>query len=236
MKAAIITSIYKGDKFINHFLEQITRQTIFNECELILINANSPDREFEIINGFLEDYPNIKYIKLEQDPGLYACWNLAIESSTAPYITNANLDDIKAPWCIEEQVLMLDNNNDIDMVYGETLETDTPLETFERNTALKIFPCLDHSLENLLKVNSPHSSPMWRRSIHQKFGHFNTDYKYCADYEFWLRAAHKGSTFKKINSKLSLYYRNPEGLSSKKENIDPALKEIEKIKKIYYHH
>lgn len=234
MKVSIITSIYKGEQFIEHFLEQITRQTIFNKCELILINANSPEDEERHVEPFLKKFNNIKYFRLDVDPGLYAVWNLAIESSSAPYITNANLDDVKAPWCIEEQALELDFHPHIDLVYGATLETYKPLETFEKNSADKIFPCLDFSLKNLLQVNSPHSSPMWRRSIHDKYGHFDTNYKYCGDYEMWLRAATKGSEFKKINSNLSLYYRNDQGLSTKKDNINPALKEIEKIKNSYY--
>lgn len=230
MKASIITSVYKGERFINHFLNDITKQTIFNECELVIINAASPENEEQYINPFLQKYKNIKYFRLDTDPGIYAVWNLAIESSTAPYITNANLDDSKATWCIEEQAFVLDQHPHIDLVYGETLETFNELETFNRNSATQSFPCLDFSLENLVKVNSPHSSPMWRRTMHEKYGHFNADFKYCGDYEMWIRAAKQGSIFKKINSKLSLYYRNKNGLSTKKSNISAALKEIERIK------
>jgi len=230
MKASIITSVYKGEKYINHFLNDITKQTIFNQCELIIINADSPENEEQYINPFLEKYKNIKYFRLEADPGIYAVWNLAIENSTAPYITNANLDDSKAHWCIEEQVFVLNQNPDVDLVYGETLETFKELETFNKNSATQIFPCLDFSLENLLKVNSPHSSPMWRRTMHDKYGHFDPAYKYCGDYEMWVRAAKQKSNFKKVNSKLSLYYRNKNGLSTKKSNLKAALEEIKKIR------
>jgi hypothetical protein len=71
---------------------------------------------------------------------------------------------------------------------------------------------------------------MWRRTMHDKYGHFNSTYKYCGDYEMWVRAARQQSKFKKINSKLSLYYRNNDGLSTKESNLNSALKEIEKIK------
>ena len=56
MKASIITSVYKGEKYINHFLNDITKQTIFNQCELIIINADSPENEEQYINPFLEKY------------------------------------------------------------------------------------------------------------------------------------------------------------------------------------
>lgn len=43
-KISILTSVYNGDEFIRPFLEDITRQTIFEEkCELVLVNANSPE-------------------------------------------------------------------------------------------------------------------------------------------------------------------------------------------------
>ena len=39
--------------------------------------------EEEVINKYLEKYPdNIKYIRLDNDPGIYAVWNKAIEVST----------------------------------------------------------------------------------------------------------------------------------------------------------
>ena len=42
-KISIITSVYDGDDYIESFLEDITRQTIFKDkCELIMVNANSP--------------------------------------------------------------------------------------------------------------------------------------------------------------------------------------------------
>ena len=94
-KISILTSVYNGDEYIEQFLEDVTRQTIFEDkCELIMINANSPGNEEEIILKYKEKFPdNIKYTKLEEDPGIYGVWNLAVEMSTGEYLTNANLDD-----------------------------------------------------------------------------------------------------------------------------------------------
>jgi cellulose synthase/poly-beta-1,6-N-acetylglucosamine synthase-like glycosyltransferase len=94
-KISIITSVYDGDDHIEGFLEDITRQTIFKEkCELILINANSPGNEEEVINQYLKKFPdNIVYKRLDKDPGIYGVWNMGIELSTGEFLTNANLDD-----------------------------------------------------------------------------------------------------------------------------------------------
>ena len=89
-RVSIITSLYNGDEFIEGFLQYITQQTIFDECELIIINANSPGNEEPIINKYLEQYSNIVYTKLDHDPGLYAVWNMAIKMASADYVITAS--------------------------------------------------------------------------------------------------------------------------------------------------
>ena len=61
-KVTIITSVYNGGKHIWGFLENIVRQTIFNECELFLLDANSPDNEYEVITSCKESIE----LKLEE--------------------------------------------------------------------------------------------------------------------------------------------------------------------------
>src|SRR5688572_18772954 len=85
---SIITSIWNGDEFIEGFLADITRQTFFTNCELILINANSPGNEEPVIEKYMSQYPNIRYVKLNQDPGLYGVWNMGIKMAKGEFITN----------------------------------------------------------------------------------------------------------------------------------------------------
>ena len=57
-KVSIITSLYKGGDFIKGFLDDIVSQTIFDEkCELIIIDANSPDNEKDIILEYQKKQP-----------------------------------------------------------------------------------------------------------------------------------------------------------------------------------
>src|SRR5579871_950607 len=87
---SIITSLYGADQFIEGFLEDIVQQTVFDQCELIIINANSPGNEENTIKKYMERYDNILYFRLNRDPGLYGVWNLAIKMSRGTFITNAN--------------------------------------------------------------------------------------------------------------------------------------------------
>ena len=57
-KISIITSLYKGGAHIKGFLDDIVNQTIFEEkCELIIIDANSPDNEKDIILEYQRNFP-----------------------------------------------------------------------------------------------------------------------------------------------------------------------------------
>ena len=235
-KISIITSVYDGDEYIRPFLEDITRQTIFEDkCELILINANSPGNEEEVIQEYLDKYPdNIIYKRLDKDPGLYAVWNMGVKMSSGEYITNANLDDRKAPNALEMHAKELFVNEDIDLVYANMAITHEPNETHEENSSDgRHYNFPDFSLENLKMTNMPHSAPMWKREYHNKYGYFDESYRSAGDWELWLRGATEGSKFKKIYSILGLYYFNPKGISTNPENFAWKREEEKRVFKKY---
>ena len=231
-KVSIITSVYDGDEFIRPFLEDICAQSIFKEkCELILINANSPGNEEEVINEYLNLYPdNIVYKKLDEDPGIYGVWTMAAKMATGEYLTNANLDDRKATQSLERHAKELYFNPEIDLIYSDMLITDTPNETFETNNANgRKYNFPEFSFDNLKMVNMPHAAPMWRKNYHEKYGYFDTKYRSAGDWECWLRGASQGSIFKKIDEVLGLYYFNPKGISTNPDNFSWKREEEQEI-------
>jgi len=77
---------------------------------------------------------------------------------------------------------------------------------------------------------------MWRKSIHEKYGYFREDMISAADFDMWLRAASQGSKFKKISETLSLYYKNPCGISTKSETLKQAVAEVMALREEYMKH
>lgn len=232
-KLSIITSVFKGDKFIRPFLEDITKQTYFDKSELLLINANSPDNEEPVIKEYMEKYPNIVYTRLDKDPGVYAVWNMGVKSAAGEYLTNANLDDRKHISHLEQHVTLLEENPDIDLAYADVYMTTVPNETFEKCTPTSVYHFPEYSYHHLLRYNMPHNNPVWRKSIHDRFGLFREDLVSAGDFEMWLRAASSGSQFKKIELTLSLYYHNPEGISTKPETLNKAIEEVNNVRDQY---
>lgn len=212
-RLSIITSVWKGDDFIEGFMEDITKQTIFPQSELIMINANSPGNEETIIKKYMQRYPNIIYLKLSQDPGLYGVWNRAIKLASADIVVNANLDDRSSYDAFESHVAALEADPTIDLVYTGYLITYQPNETYANNQYRWVVDPPEFTPQNMMKC-LPGPRPVWRKSLHERYGYFDETFSMSADWGMWLRATSLGAKFKKIPGNTTLFYMNPEGLST----------------------
>ena len=233
-RVSIITSIYKSENFMEHFLHDVSRQTIFPECEILLLNADSPENEEKYILPFQKVFPNnVIYKKLDEKLSIYQTWNLGVRIASSDILTNWNTDDRRAFNSLELQVEEFEKDLSLDVCYGPTLTTYNPNELVENCLSKNGFGCFEATLESMLENNSPHCLPMWRKDLHNRYGYFSNEYRQPADYEFWLRVLVNGAKFKKINKLIGSYYRNPDGDSSRPEAIQPAIEEQKKIQEIY---
>jgi glycosyltransferase involved in cell wall biosynthesis len=228
-RVSIITSLYGGDSHIQGFLEDMIKQTYFDHCELIIVDGASPGNEQDIIKDFQKVHSNIIYHRLEEDPGIYGCWNYAIENSSGEFITNANLDDKRAYNQIEKFVEVLNDNSDVDLVYSYCFITEKDHETFyENSSGYKVYPTHPFSREAMIKC-LPGCQPVWRRSMHDGIGLFDESYRHAGDWEMWLRAVRNDSQFKMIDGAYGIYYMNPSGLSTSPHKREDKVDEEYKV-------
>ena len=221
-KISIITSLYKGSKFIDNFMKNIVSQTFFNKCELIILDANSPDKEYEdCIQKYENIYSNIKYKKLKERLGVQETMNLAVKYSTGQFLTIANVDDLRNTNHIEFLAKLLTVNDNADLVYAGCYEA-VDIVPHDQVNGFQSSQLYEHSTYEFSKQNMikclPGPMPMWRKSIHKTVGDFDKNLKYAADWDFWLRAVRSGSKFLKFEKIMGIYYNNPKGLSTSKDN------------------
>jgi hypothetical protein len=244
----IFTSVYAGDDDIAEFLVDIRGQTVFDECELLLFDIHSshrdPDAVRRTIQHFQREHRNIRFLPVDTDPGLYQIWNRAIEMSRGPLLTNANLDDRKAPDALEHHLAALRQHRQLDLVCAEILATDVPFQTWSANSATDTYftdmdagphrpswsltrrgdgapvTLVEFGLDDLFRYgeagqpvdsrNVPHCMPMWRASLHKRFGMLDPGrYGPLADWAFWIRCASGGARLGLLRRSLGLYYVNP---------------------------
>jgi glycosyltransferase involved in cell wall biosynthesis len=232
-KVSIFCSVYKGEKFIEGYLEDVFKQTMFEDTEFVILDCNSPENERKYIEPRSRMYENVKYIRLDEDPGLYPAWNIAIKQCQADIIGNWNVDDRKPCHGIELLYKLLVRKPHIDVAYGITYVSRTANEKYEDNSYNLVYPISSFSLENLLNHNSPHCMPLWRKSLHDRFGYFDESYFSAADGEFWLRCAFGGAKLELLNHPVGLYYENPQGRSTNPEHLARCLEEVHRSKQPY---
>lgn len=210
-----IASLYRGGEYIEQFMQNVTSQSLFERTELIIIDADSPENEYEVISRYMERFPNIVYHRAATRIGIYEAWNLGVQMARGRYITNANMDDLRRHDSFERQAEILEKFSFVDVVYQDFYYGFEGKASFDRTAAIGVHSAVPVVTPyNLMLSNSPHNAPMWRRQLHDDVGMFDTSYRSAGDFDFWLRCVQAGKTFFKINDPHVVYFVNPEGLST----------------------
>ena len=211
-KATVIVSIYNGEKFLRGFLQNVLEQTCLDDIEVLLLDAQSDDSSNDIIQQY--QHPSIKYKLLDKKYSIYETWNIGVDLAQAEILTNWNLDDRRKFNSLESQIAYMENNPECDVCYGYVAWSYRDNEKFEENSLLDLYPCFDVTAETMMINNSPHCMPVWKKSLHKKFGYFDTQYQTAADFDFWMRCLEGKANFSKMYEVVGLYYYNPDGLST----------------------
>jgi hypothetical protein len=232
-EVSVICALYKSDQFLEKFLINLLGQDHFSYTEVCFVICDASDYERDKLKQFVELFQNCKVHFFSDRVGIYVAWNQALSMSSAPLITNMNVDDSRRSDSISRQVKFLKDHSYVDVVYQDLYVTLLPHISWETIMAISPRSKLPStSFAGLLAgVNAPHNAPMWRRALHLKYGNFDEKYISAGDYEFWLRCASAGTLFLKDRSPHVSYFLNPQGLSTKRSS--KAQKEIDQIQKKY---
>lgn len=107
---SIIMPAYNSERYIKETIESVLKQT-YKNFELIIVDDNSSDNTYEVIDKFSKIDNRIKKFKLSNNFGAAKARNLALKNSKGRFIAYLDADDIWYDEKIEKQVkFMLDNN------------------------------------------------------------------------------------------------------------------------------
>ena len=191
-KLTCIVSTYSSADFIEECLGDLVAQTMFEDMEVLIIDAHSPQNEAELVKPFLERFDNIRYLVTPRRIGIYPAWTMGSLLASAPYITPFSTNDRLLPHAYETLVRALDSNPKASLVYGDSYLTDKPHQTIGRHSPSGFYhwPEIDYGWLMLSCGVGP--QPMWRKSVHAQIGYFDRRYKATGDQDFFLRNAREG--------------------------------------------
>lgn len=220
-KLVVMVSVYNAGNFIENRLDNLRQSTMAKDTEVWVVNANSPDpRDDSIPKKF-----DVRYIKLPERIGVYAAWNYIIKNSSSLYLTNANADDLIAPGGYAKLSRTLDLSPQVGFVYPSWYTTDRPNLTWEdirKGRAAADKSGKPGTYKGDLDSGGVGHFPMWRRSLHEKLGHFDDGFKALGDADWWARCWWLGRTeFRWQKEYLACYlFRNGENLWHKSISED----------------
>jgi len=184
------------------FLDNLSTQT-HKDLEIVLDHNDPSEEEVKLVEEYNEQYDNILHIKVEGVDPIGTSMNRCIEYATGDYLCIWNVDDLRTPDSIEVMAKALDENPDVDFVYGnyvivpkfggtEGQYVDETGREDELTTGMILGPYF-----------------MFRKSILEKSGVFDEQLVQGADYDLALRLAMNG---KGLHLPINLGYYLNEGL------------------------
>jgi len=200
---SVIIAAYNAEKHIEETIQSVLSQTYPN-VECIVVNDGSTDSTGEIANKY---DTNIRYI-YQDNAERSAARNMGATHASGKYINYIDADDLLAPDKIADQVMYLEKNPGVDVVYSK-------VKYFKDNgnRLFYIVPRITPEgdiLDKLIYGNFINlGSPLIRKEAVDRVGGFDEnrlDIILNEDWDFWLRLALSGSRFGFID-KYHLFYR-----------------------------
>ena len=112
---SVVMPTYNYAQFIGDAIGSVLDQT-YKNIELIIIDNYSDDNTEEIIASFNDT--RIKYKKFRNNGIIAASRNIGISESRGKYIAFLDSDDMWKPAKIEKQIKLLENDENVFLVYS----------------------------------------------------------------------------------------------------------------------
>ena len=181
---SVITAVWNAEKTIAACLESVRINQLDRTEQLILDNC-SEDRTAEIVRK----YPSA-VLHTGKDSGIYNAMNKGIRLAENEILVFLNADDFFLAGTLAKVRNAFETHPESDIVYGNLLvngRTVKPASGLSSFGGARIF----------------HPAAFIRRSLFEKLGGYDEQYRICADLDFFLRAKEAGAVFTYLDEPLT---------------------------------
>lgn len=157
-------------------------------AKIYLVDSNSSDGTLQIADGLFD--------KVLQHPkgNMYAAINAGIEAAETRWVSYLNADDIIFSDILIETLGSL--RPEIDLIYGDIDFIDLHgrfLHSYRFPGPEHIIPLAASNISAISPIGTIYKKALW-----ESLNGFDTAFRYCADFDFMLRAALAGYNMHKI--------------------------------------
>jgi len=189
MKISIITVVLNDKENIEKTIQSVLSQKT-NDLEYIIIDGGSTDGTLEFIKKYKS---NIDLLISAKDNGIGDAFNKGLKSATGDIVGIINSGDWYEAHALNVVVSTFMKDN-VDIVYGKVQYWKDGHKEYTHSA--------DHTL--LVQFMSmSHPAVFVKKSIYEKFGFFDENYKLAMDYELVLRFYMKRVSFQYVDKILA---------------------------------
>ncbi|HHC7212538.1 TPA: glycosyltransferase [Vibrio parahaemolyticus] len=185
---SVISVTYNSDKTIEDAIKSLRLQS-YENFEHIVIDGNSTDDTKDILDSYKEGF---SYYISEPDKGISDAWNKGITAARGELIVFLNSDDMFHPDTLKLAVEEYIASDQKTVIYGKCcFFNESGIESINS----KVFT--PKRLGRGLGFGFVHTTCFVPKSIYDKVGLFNLNYKIAIDTEFLVRVYLEGYSFQK---------------------------------------
>lgn len=187
MTYSILTACLNSERTIRRSIDSVLSQGI-QPAEYVFVDGGSADGTLQMIreNNFKTSF---KIINQKEKTGITGAWNLGLAEVKTDIVMILNSDDWYEPDTVPEILGAFEDNPDVGIVYGSTYFHKGKDKYLRNCRPLWMFPVM---------MPIAHPACFVRKSVYDKVGLFDENYKISADYEFLYRCRRKGMKFCEI--------------------------------------
>ncbi len=181
---SVITATYNAARTVAACLESVQKNKL-EKTEHIVVDGASTDQTLEVIRR----YPGVICIS-EKDNGIYDAMNKGIRNSHNEILSFLNADDYYLDGTLELVRKTFEEQPESDIVHGNIFvngKVYKPAGGIASFGGVRIF----------------HPATFIRRSLFDKLGLYDEQYRICADLDFFFRAKEAGAKFTYIDQPLT---------------------------------
>jgi len=227
LKISIVTPNYNYGNFISETIQSVINQD-YKNYEYIIVDDGSTDNSIEVIQNYVDKYPDKVKLIQQENSGQTNAINRALKITTGEIIGWINSDDF---YCDNVFGFVNDYfmaNPETDVIFSDLRKVD------QSSTLISTKKYLDFDFKagcligfgNLIANNTA----FFRATVLKRVGYLDESLEYVMDSEFWFRVG-KCCKVKKVNKLIGNF--RVHSLAKSKQPQQFIIEEQE-LRKIYY--
>ena len=194
-KISIITPNYNYGNYIGQTIQSVIDQN-YPDFEYIIVDDGSTDNSVEIIQSFVDKYPDKITLIQQENKGQTPAVNVALKHVTGDIIGWINSDDTYFDKAFNKIINAFNKYPDSDAVFGDIIIINKDDVIVKKNKYLK-FDYASGVFNGFGKI-IPSNAIFWKKKIMREVGYLDESYNYSMDSEYWSRLL-KGKNIYKID-------------------------------------